>query len=224
MPQTTSYYDQVGLCFSYIVYCRADILVKACSANNGLGSPVLDVKACVTMQQEVRRCDKWLTKVCRERSAAPLDSSTNTVPTLFFPSISQPECDIAAEYCQTVMTSPFFDGQINPYDISKPCTTLNEDLCVSRPFPLPRSSTSAPVSERPGWAVPRGAWVADRSSRPHTVPRDIRHQNISRPTLGSAQARGSSWHRSVPVLQQQGRTSLRRDQGFTRPNVLPFNW
>lgn len=43
----------------------------------------------------------------------------------------QPECDIAMAYCGEKLSSPFIEGEINPYDISKPCTTLAEDLCVS---------------------------------------------------------------------------------------------
>ncbi|KAL8283173.1 hypothetical protein RQP46_005951 [Phenoliferia psychrophenolica] len=92
VSMTTSYYDQ------------------ACTAASGLGKPVLDVKACVAMQQEVKRCDKWLNKVCRD-------------------SLVQPECDIAADYCGTQFQLPFLQGMVNPYDISKPCTTLGQDLC-----------------------------------------------------------------------------------------------
>ena len=49
VTMTTSYYDQ------------------ACSAKNGIGRPVLDIKACITMQQSVKRCDLWLERVCREQ-------------------------------------------------------------------------------------------------------------------------------------------------------------
>ncbi|KAM0751196.1 peptidase S10, serine carboxypeptidase [Meredithblackwellia eburnea MCA 4105] len=92
VSMTTSYYDQ------------------ACTAANGVGHPVLDVKACMEMQQAVKRCDKWLEAKCRV-------------------SEQQPECDIATAYCGEAFTSPFLRGEINPYDISKPCTTLGEDLC-----------------------------------------------------------------------------------------------
>jgi len=51
---------------------------------------------------------------------------------LFFLSLIQPECDIAQAYCGEKLQEPFIEGEINPYDISKPCTTLGEDLCVSR--------------------------------------------------------------------------------------------
>jgi hypothetical protein len=49
-----------------------------------------------------------------------------------FHSLIQPECDIAQAYCGEKLQEPFIEGEINPYDISKPCTTLGEDLCVSR--------------------------------------------------------------------------------------------
>lgn len=62
-------------------------------------------------------------------------------------SLVLPECDIASEWCQEQLQLPFLYGgthfcfralprltrdgfpEINPYDISKPCTTLSEDLC-----------------------------------------------------------------------------------------------
>ncbi|KAK4699713.1 hypothetical protein P7C70_g6545, partial [Phenoliferia sp. Uapishka_3] len=108
---------------------------QACTAASGLGRPVLNVKACVGMQQEVKRCDKWLAKVCRE-------------------SLSQPECDIASAYCGEQMSIPFLEGQINPYDISKPCTTLNEDLCVcSSVFPPLWHDANDPIEQYPETSV-----------------------------------------------------------------------
>lgn len=49
VSMTTSYYTQ------------------ACTSASGIGKPVLDVKTCMTMQAEVKRCDKWLQKVCRDQ-------------------------------------------------------------------------------------------------------------------------------------------------------------
>ncbi|KAI5478285.1 serine carboxypeptidase [Pseudohyphozyma bogoriensis] len=106
VSMSTSYYDQ------------------ACSSSNGLGKPVLDIKSCMTMQQEVKRCDAWLEKVCRS-------------------SVSQPECDIAASYCEGAFMEPFIGGEINPYDISKPCTTLGTDLCY------PETAVIAKYLDRP---------------------------------------------------------------------------
>ena len=50
-------------------------------------------------------------------------------------SLSQPQCDIAIGYCYSKLFLPLYEGGINPYDISKPCTTVAEDLCVSRLSP-----------------------------------------------------------------------------------------
>lgn len=47
IAMVTTYYDQ------------------ACTAGNTLGKPVLDIKTCITMQQEVKRCEVMLEKVCR---------------------------------------------------------------------------------------------------------------------------------------------------------------
>lgn len=47
VSMTSSYYDQ------------------ACTTKSGLGRPVLDVKACIKMQQAVRKCDMMLEKACR---------------------------------------------------------------------------------------------------------------------------------------------------------------
>lgn len=77
VSMVTSYYDQ------------------ACTAASGLGKPVLDVKECVQMQQSVKKCDKWLQKVCRD-------------------SVVQPECEIALEYCNNEFEERFIAGEINP--------------------------------------------------------------------------------------------------------------
>lgn len=53
VSMATSYYDQ------------------ACTKASGIGHPVLDIKTCVEMQQSVKRCDKWLDRVCRQ-SYVPL--------------------------------------------------------------------------------------------------------------------------------------------------------
>ena len=77
VTMTTSYYDQ------------------ACTAASGLGRPALDVQVCVQMQQSVKKCDKWLAKVCRD-------------------SVVQPECDIAMDYCRAELSAPLIQGEINP--------------------------------------------------------------------------------------------------------------
>lgn len=49
LPQLSTYYQQT------------------CTADNGIGTPVLDVKLCVEMREEVGRCDTWLQEACREK-------------------------------------------------------------------------------------------------------------------------------------------------------------
>lgn len=53
---TSSYYDQACTSISY--------------------GPVLGVKACAKMQAEVKRCDSWLQRVCRERCVTDLPLCT----------------------------------------------------------------------------------------------------------------------------------------------------
>lgn len=80
-------------------------------------------------------------KCAATRTLSNQARSTTSAPDPLPPhSLSQPECDIATEYCQIQMDAPFLEGQINPYDISKPCTTLSEDLCVRSPDVQPRAS------------------------------------------------------------------------------------
>lgn len=40
---------------------------QSCSATNGVGKPVLNIRSCVAMQEDVKRCTKWLQKACRTR-------------------------------------------------------------------------------------------------------------------------------------------------------------
>ncbi|KAM0793197.1 hypothetical protein ACM66B_000667 [Microbotryomycetes sp. NB124-2] len=90
---------------------------QSCTSKNGVGRPVLGINTCVQMQPEVKRCDAWFKRACRDH-------------------YSQPECDIAAAYCAQVIEAPFSAAQLNPYDISKSCDTLDEDLCYPESRPI----------------------------------------------------------------------------------------
>ncbi|KAK4054862.1 hypothetical protein OIV83_000786 [Microbotryomycetes sp. JL201] len=92
---------------------------QSCTSNNGVGRPVLGIRTCIQMQPEVKRCDAWFKRSCRDHD-------------------SQPECDVAAAYCAQVIETPFLAAGLNPYDISKACDTLDEDLC----YPESRAITS----------------------------------------------------------------------------------
>lgn len=66
-----------------------------------------------------------------EQSCSRWSISLRLLNGLFSRSLIQPECNIAQAYCGEKLQDPFIEGEINPYDISKPCTTLGEDLCAS---------------------------------------------------------------------------------------------
>ncbi|KAK4058075.1 hypothetical protein OIO90_000814 [Microbotryomycetes sp. JL221] len=83
---------------------------QACSAQNGLGRPVIDILDCIGMQAEVKRCENWFQRACRDHHA-------------------QPECDIAVSYCSQVIEERLEANSINPYDISKKCPTLDRYMC-----------------------------------------------------------------------------------------------
>jgi carboxypeptidase C (cathepsin A) len=57
----------IGNGYTDIVTMASSYYDQACTQQNGLGRPVLDIARCIEMQQAVKRCDKWLQKVCRDR-------------------------------------------------------------------------------------------------------------------------------------------------------------
>ncbi|CAE6534090.1 unnamed protein product [Rhizoctonia solani] len=77
--------------------------------------PFQDIKTCVGMKQQLRRCLKMYQKDCVEQ----------TDPT---------GCGLAAEFCDYALSRPYKATGRNPYDMTKPCKP--EELASSLCYPI----------------------------------------------------------------------------------------
>ncbi|KAG8733326.1 hypothetical protein FRC10_000296 [Ceratobasidium sp. 414] len=77
--------------------------------------PFQDISTCVAMKQALPRCLNMCTKECIDRTDAI-------------------GCAMAAEFCHTILSTPYRDMNRNPYDMTKPCTT--EELSTYLCYPL----------------------------------------------------------------------------------------
>ncbi|KAK7047212.1 hypothetical protein VNI00_006878 [Paramarasmius palmivorus] len=72
--------------------------------------PILDIATCVAMKKTLTRCDKWTKESCIDQ----------------FDAIN---CNAASNFCDQVLSEPFWASGMNPYDISQPCEGGMETLC-----------------------------------------------------------------------------------------------
>ncbi|KAF8599601.1 serine carboxypeptidase [Ceratobasidium sp. AG-I] len=78
-------------------------------------APVQGISTCVGMKQALPRCLNMYTKECIDRMD-PIG------------------CSMATQFCDTMLSVPYFQAQRNPYDMTQPCTT--EELSSSLCYPL----------------------------------------------------------------------------------------
>ncbi|EUC56960.1 peptidase S10, serine carboxypeptidase [Rhizoctonia solani AG-3 Rhs1AP] len=74
--------------------------------------PFQDIKACVSMKQQLHRCLKMYKKDCIEQ-------------------MDPTGCGLAAEFCDYALSVPYYATGRNPYDMTKPCKReeLESSLC-----------------------------------------------------------------------------------------------
>ncbi|KAH7341395.1 Alpha/Beta hydrolase protein [Rhizoctonia solani] len=77
--------------------------------------PFQDIKACVGMKQQLHRCLKMYQKDCVEQ----LDPIA---------------CGLAAQFCDSALSQPYWATGRNPYDMTKPCKS--EELASSLCYPI----------------------------------------------------------------------------------------
>ncbi|ORY34286.1 Alpha/Beta hydrolase protein [Naematelia encephala] len=85
-----------------------------CTIHGGLNATVQSISTCVALAEAVPKCHKFTQKGCIETQ----DYTT---------------CTMALQYCSEMLDSSFLLAGVNPYDVSKPCSSkeLSSSLCYS---------------------------------------------------------------------------------------------
>ncbi|PPQ84535.1 hypothetical protein CVT25_007605, partial [Psilocybe cyanescens] len=84
---------------------------KACTAASG--TPVLDIRTCIIMKQDLPRCKNWLKESCVDQ----------------FDNIA---CGASVDFCFGHLYEPFVASGLNPYDLTRTCeSTIDDTFCYA---------------------------------------------------------------------------------------------